>query len=470
MTTLREIYDDVDARFKSEEQMEAVKLALKREKDVLTILPTGGGKSLIFQLPAWIEKDLTTVVIVPFVAIVEEMKDRCIDMGLSCYIWRHGMILNRENAQIVIVGVEHAVMPGFQQLLVQLEGAKKLARIVLDECHIVLTQRKFRSVVRRLGSVVRCVDVQLILLTATLPIKLEKRLRILMSCVDWKTVRRIEERAELRYKVMDVSDKVKERRDLDREVAKLLRERLSDFEENDRAIIYCLQKEWTKELATYLNNKWDREICGVYNADMDIHERREVYSKWKNGEILIMIATSAFGAGIDHGGVRLVIHHGYARNMIDLIQESGRAGRDGKMAEAITMFWKGIIDETNWISEEERGDVLRWISNAGCRKESLGRYLNDIGRDCLSGVKGELCDNCEGGLERGARRTGEIRRERRGRFGEMMEVEKGTDLKEMLRELHGRCMMCWMNKKEGVREHELWKCRLILMKIRLTNE
>ena len=87
LTALREIYDDPDARFKSEEQMKAVKLALRRRADVLTILPTGGGKSLVFQLAAWVEKDLTTIVIVPFVALAEEMKDRCIDMGLSCYVW-----------------------------------------------------------------------------------------------------------------------------------------------------------------------------------------------------------------------------------------------------------------------------------------------------------------------------------------------------------------------------------------------
>jgi len=463
LTALREIYDDEEARFKSEEQMKAVKLALQRKVDVLTILPTGGGKSLVFQLAAWVEKDLTTVVIVPFVALAEEMKDRCIDMGLSCYVWRDsGTILMRESAQVVIVGVEHAVHPDFQQLLIQMENAKKLARIVLDECHIVLTQREFRPDVRRLGSVVRCVSVQLLLLTATLPVKMEKRLRIMMGCEKWKKVRRIEDRVELRYKVIRVSEEVKEKRDLDREVAKLLREKLKDFKEDDRAIVYCLQREWAEELAKYLNEKWGYEMCGVYHGNMDVMERREVYSKWKNGDINVIAATSALGAGIDHGGVRLVIHHGYARSMIDLCQESGRGGRDGKAADAVTIFWEGIVEETNWITEKERGDVLRWIESDGCRKEGLGKYLNGVGKDCLSGKVGEMCDNCEKRLKEGGRiRIEERRRVRRGLEGELMEVEEGVDLKNMLRELRGRCMMCWMNQRENIVEHELWSCRFV---------
>lgn len=461
LTALQEIYDDPDARFKSEEQMKAMKLVLQRKFDVLTILPTGGGKSLIFQLPAWVEKDLTTVVIVPFVALAEEMKDRCIDMGLSCYVWRDsGTILTRESAQVVIVGVEHAVLPGFQQLLVQMEGAKKLARIVIDECHVVLTQREFRKDVRRLGGVVRCVNVPLVLLTATLPVQMVKRLRIMMGCEDWKKVRRIEDRAELKYKVIDVSDVVKEKSDLDRMIGEMLRNKMEDFEEDDRAIVYCLQREWAEELAGYLNEEWDDEICGVYHSDMDLLERRKVYSRWKNGDIKVIAATSALGAGIDHGGVRLVIHQGYARNMIDLCQESGRGGRDGKAAEAVTLFWEGIVKMTDWVTEKERGDVLKWIESSGCRKEILGRYLNGIGRDCLSGKGGEMCDNCEKKLKKGVEwRNSETRRGKRGFEREMMEVEEGSDLKEMIGELRGRCMMCWMNWKEDIVSHELYRCR-----------
>ena len=72
-----------------------------------------------------------------------------------------------------------------------------------------------------------------------------------------------------------------------------------------------------------------------------------------------MIATSALGAGIDHSGVRLMIHHDHGRSMIDLCQEMGRAGRDGNAAECLTIFWPGIMKETDWIKEEDRAGILK---------------------------------------------------------------------------------------------------------------
>ena len=105
---------DVNARFKSDGQAKAVKLALQRKRDGLIILPTNGGKSLVFQLPAYMEKDLTTVVIIPYVALLNEMKDKCEELGLSCQVWKEDDDLTVGNHQILIIEVEHAVLPGFQ--------------------------------------------------------------------------------------------------------------------------------------------------------------------------------------------------------------------------------------------------------------------------------------------------------------------------------------------------------------------
>jgi len=80
LLSLRQMYEKDDARFKSKEQAEAIQVVLKRKEDVLVILPTGGGKTLIFQLAAFLEKDMTTVVILPFVALLEEMLERCRDV------------------------------------------------------------------------------------------------------------------------------------------------------------------------------------------------------------------------------------------------------------------------------------------------------------------------------------------------------------------------------------------------------
>ena len=82
-----------------------------------------------------------------------------------------------------------------------------------------------------------------------------KRLRIIMRYEKWKRMRRIEDRMELRYKMIKISENMKDKRDLNREVGKLLREKLSKFEEDDRVIVYYLQREWIEELTEYLNEK-----------------------------------------------------------------------------------------------------------------------------------------------------------------------------------------------------------------------
>jgi len=212
---------------------------------------------------------------------------------LSCHIWRKSDALTGPpNTQILLVAVEHAVSPDFQQFLVQSESAEMLARVVLDECHVVLMHRDFRGVLRRLASVIRCVSVQLISLTATLPIEMEERLKIILGCERWKVIRNERERPEIKYKV-EILAEARSIRDLNREVGKLLRSKLPEFEDDDRAIVYCLQREWAEDLAKYLNEKFSEEVCMTYHAKMDISERREAYTRWKEGDIVALIATSA---------------------------------------------------------------------------------------------------------------------------------------------------------------------------------
>ena len=467
LKAMRGLYDDPKAQFKSQEQAEAVRLAMQRSEDVLVILPTGGGKSVVFMAPAWAEKGLTTVVIVPFVALIEEMRQRCVELGLSCYIWRNsGTILPQRMAQVVLVGVENAVTPEFQQFLIRLEQAEKLARIVIDECHTVLTQREFRKVMRRLAGTIRCVEVQLVLLTATLPVEMEGRLQSILGCERITVVRQKGERLELRYRVLRPLMERNGKKDLDLEVAKILRSKLAEFGENDRAIVYCLKRKWAEDLTKLLNEELKEDVCGTYHADMELEERQEIYKRWSEGDIVCVVATSALGAGIDHSGVRLVIHHGHGRSMIDLCQEMGRGGRDGHMAECLTIFWPGIMEETEWLKEDERKEVMEWIENLGCRRLAIGLYLNGSGVDCLSLKGAEWCDRCDDACGSVEGLSMSIRprmsgRKNAGALLESKEVRNGSDLREMIKEVRGRCIVCYLSGRKGDDKHELHKCRYV---------
>jgi hypothetical protein len=167
---LRGLYGDDKAQFKSEEQSEAVRSALERKRDLLVILSTEEGMSVVFMALAWMETGLTTVVIVPFVGLIGEIQERCSGKGIGCCIWRNNNVtLSQRMAQIVLVGVENAVTPEFRQFLIRSEQGESLARIVIDECHVLLTQRDFRPVMRRVTSTVKCVRVPVVPLTATMP-------------------------------------------------------------------------------------------------------------------------------------------------------------------------------------------------------------------------------------------------------------------------------------------------------------
>jgi superfamily II DNA helicase RecQ len=114
-------------------------------------------------------------------------------------------------------------------MLIQVESTENLGRIVLDECQILLTQREFRPVVRRLGNVMRCVSVQLILLTATLPVGMEERIRIILEYEEWIVMRLKEDRKELKYMDKDIRQKVNSLKDLNEEVAMLYLQDYNNF-------------------------------------------------------------------------------------------------------------------------------------------------------------------------------------------------------------------------------------------------
>jgi superfamily II DNA helicase RecQ len=459
LKTLRKMFHDDNSRFKSTEQAEATREILKRKSDLLVILPTGGGKTLTYQLPIFLEENMTTVVIVPFVVLVKQVEEQCRDLNLSYEIWKKGEY-NSGNSRVIITGVEHAITAEFQDLLIQLESTNRLARIVIDECHTVLTQKEFRTHMRRVAGVVRCVSTQLVLLTATLPPTMEEKVRIILGCESLKVIRKREDRKELKYSVRVMGNDVKTMEDLNYEIGQLILQTIETWTSRDRALVYCLQTKWAEELTDYLNENFKRQVCGVYHAKMEEKERERALSDWKSGKTRFLIATSALGAGLDYDAVRLVIHQGRARNLIDFGQESGRGGRDGKPAQSVTLFWEGIEKLTEWITDEGKNDMIHWIKASDCRKKMLSIYLHGSGEDCLSQRDGEVCDICEKKMKETSKwNPGTRSSQKRGRDMESMEISDGIDVKEMIKELTGNCTRCWVNGYEDVVRHQLSRCR-----------
>jgi len=149
--------------------------------------------------------------------------------------------------------------------------------------------------------------------------------------------------------------------------------------------------------------------------------------------------------------------------MIDLGQETGRGGRDGQPAECITIFWPEIL-EGDWLNEDARNEVLRWVRDMGCRRLAIGEYLSGSRVDCLSLRNAQHCHQCEdaGGKEGELviRLSGSLgRRRSSGALLEAKEVRDGADLRHMIAELRGRYPVCFFAGRRTQDKHEFHKCR-----------
>ena len=172
-------------------QQEILEDVVAGESRILAIMPTGGGNSILFQLPAWIGGyGGTTVVLVPLVSLRHDMRRRCLEVGLSCVEWESAR--QADEAAIVLVTPESAAEPAFQRFLNRQIIKHLLDRVVIDECYNILNpQRNFRAILRRQGTFGISTRTQLIFLTATLPpehmpLFLERIQLYIRSGTDWR--------------------------------------------------------------------------------------------------------------------------------------------------------------------------------------------------------------------------------------------------------------------------------------------
>ena len=471
LSTLRSFQKDQNARFKSEEQRRGVEAVLNRQKDVLVILPTGGGKTLVYLLPTLLEKGRTTVVVIPMIAVMQDLIDRCNKSNISVAEWSSASTTMSTTASLLLVSVEQATESSFHNHLHALHDSRRLSRIVLDECHTPLTQGSFRLCMQDL--VDRwAVDVPLLLLTATGPPFMETRLRDALGCrSSLEVIRARTRRQEISYEVIEMENDEKEE-DLEIEISSRVRAKLAGLKNKaDRGLVYCLTKEWAERLKNQINEDEGDTIAEVYHSQMSREVREGIYRDWKKGKFKVLVATSALGMGVDYAHVRFVFHQGQSHSLMDFSQESGRAGRDGKRAESIVVTSKRFRRDCEWMKEKggaEWQSMEDWVEGKVCRKWMLGEYMDGVGKgvSCLDGGDCGLCDICSGQMAEAGGMTMEWELPTVGESvrtnvsTSRMDGRERTDvamrIKELIDEMRGRCALCWSH---GRREkHELHHC------------
>ena len=367
--------------------------------NAFVLMPTGGGKSLCYQLPALVMEG-TAIVISPLIALMKNQVDAIRGFtedgneGIAHF-------LNSSLSKAKIQEVKDDLISGKTKLLyvapesltkaenIALLQGIKISFYAIDEAHCISEwghdfrpeYRKIRPIVDEIG------PAPLIALTATATPKVQSDILKNLRISDARVFKSSFDRPNLYYEIRDKTDPKKD-------IVRFIRQH-----PRRSGIIYCLSRKKVEELASFLSINDVRAL--PYHAGLDAKVRAENQDRFLREDVDVIVATIAFGMGIDKPDVRFVIHYDIPKSLEGYYQETGRAGRDGKEGICLTYYSEKDIQKLEKfmqgkpVSEQEigrqlLGDTMAYAESNQCRRKML---LNYFGEDYCKDNCGN-CDNC----------------------------------------------------------------------------
>ena len=379
---------------------EQVITSLINKENTFVIMPTGGGKSLCYQLPALIQEG-TAIVVSPLIALMKNQVDAI--RGISS---EHGIahVLNSSLNKTEIAQVMSDIRSGVTKLLyvapesltkeeyVDFLKGQKISFVAIDEAHCISEWgHDFRPEYRNLKTIIKKIDdVPIIGLTATATPKVQEDILKNLAMTGATTYKASFNRANLFYEVRSKT------KDIDKDIIRFVRQY-----QGKSGIIYCLSRKKVEEIAQIL------QVNGVkavpYHAGLDAKKRAKHQDMFLMEDVDVVVATIAFGMGIDKPDVRFVIHHDIPKSLESYYQETGRAGRDGGEGYCLAFYaYKDIEKLEKFLSgkpvaEQEIGhallqEVVSYAETSMSRRKFLLHYFGEEFDD-INGDGADMDDN-----------------------------------------------------------------------------